>query len=340
MSEQFPNLSDLLPEKFKSNLTEAEKKLLAATQLGVEANYSSEVEEANNPACASTWGNDRILRADFIRWLCIDKKCADFIDPKVVLIIGAKISGALDFMSCSLQMPLAMIRCSLENIDFTNASANAILLYQSVVKSITASALNTKGRVSIEGISTTGRVELMAANIGGDLIAARAILKNKGGKAFSADGLTTKGNVYLDGVSAEGEVRFLSANIGANLYAHGANFKNEGGCAFNADGLSAKGNVYLDRTPDGIGMTAEGEVRFLGANIGANLYAHGAILKNKDGNAFSADNLSIKGNVFLEDATAEGEVRFLSASVGGDLIANRRFSKINLVMPSEPIVYP
>lgn len=67
------------------------------------------------------------------------------------------------------------------------------------------------------------------------------------------------------------------------------------------------------------GFEAEGEVRFLGAEIGGQLNCYGAKLKNAGGMALFCDLAKVTGSVFLDEGfEAEGEVRFPSAEIGGD----------------------
>jgi hypothetical protein len=81
-----------------------------------------------------------------------------------------------------------------------------------------------------------------------------------------------------------------------------------------ADGLAAEGDLVLS------GLICAGEVRLLGARIGGNLECTGARLENPNGNALSADGMTVEGGVFLDEGFhATGEVRLLGARIGGNL---------------------
>ena len=92
----------------------------------------------------------------------------------------------------------------------------------------------------------------------------------------------------------------------------------------NASGLTTKGDVNLCA-----GFSANGEVRVLGADIGGNLSCVGGKFYNPKGYALSADELTVKGSVFLSAReekgkapipfSADGEVRLLGANIGGNL---------------------
>ena len=63
-----------------------------------------------------------------------------------------------------------------------------------------------------------------------------------------------------------------------------------------ADGIKVEGGVFL-----GEGFRANGEVRFLGAEIGGNFDCENGKFINEGGAAISADGIYVKGSVFLRD---------------------------------------
>ena len=68
-------LLELLPKRFRP-LTSAEENLLKAVPTPDPADCSSDNDEQNDPAQADTWGDERTIRADLIRWLCVDRKAS------------------------------------------------------------------------------------------------------------------------------------------------------------------------------------------------------------------------------------------------------------------------
>jgi len=88
--------------------------------------------------------------------------------------------------------------------------------------------------------------------------------------------------------------------------------------SINAECAKVKGTVFLSN-----GFCSEGEVQFLGANIGSNLDCGAGRLRNPAGKALRADRIKIRGSLFLRNAfSAEGEVRLLGAEIGGNLECN------------------
>jgi hypothetical protein len=81
-----------------------------------------------------------------------------------------------------------------------------------------------------------------------------------------------------------------------------------------ADGLAVEGDLVLS------GLICAGEVRLLGARIGGNLECTGARLENPNGDALSADGMTVEESVFLDEGFhATGEVWLLGARIGGSL---------------------
>jgi len=306
-------------------LSQAELKLLRAAPKGVVAFCGPSAKDddpANDPAKADEWGPEREIKADLIRWLCVDRDAASAVDPRGTQIHAARITGALDLAFVSVPFPLRLRRCCLtDNAILISTDLPALDLAGSRVLSVTADGANVRGDVSLNnGFSAGGEVRLLGAQIGGNLECGGGAFKNPGGDALSADRADVEGGVFLrDGFSAEGEVRLLGAQIGGSLECSGGRFENPGKKALSADGANVKGAVFLSD-----GFSAEGEVRLLGAQIGGVLVCSGGTFKNPGKDVLSADDANVKGSVFLNDRfSAEGEVRLLGGQIGGNLDCRR-----------------
>jgi hypothetical protein len=236
-----------------------------------------------------------------------------------------------------------------------------------------------------------GEVGLRSAQIGGPLICSGGTfansfrlttikdadgkdiigLMNGTGSALVLEGATVKGNVSLDGANVAGEVSFRSAQLGGLLDCSGSKISNprplpgtgnllqpivSTNAALSADGAIFSSSVFLRSR-----FSAEGEVRFAGAQIASNLECIEATFTNAPrtwiqedktaaaidgtGIAFNADAAIIKGNVFLglgKGFSAEGQVRLMGTQVGGMLdctgaafknpdVPNHQFARIALV---------
>lgn len=81
-----------------------------------------------------------------------------------------------------------------------------------------------------------------------------------------------------------------------------------------ADGVKVEGGVFLRD-----GFKANGEVSFLGADIGEDFDCTKGEFINEGGRAISAERMDVKGTVFLKNSfKANREVSFLGATIGGD----------------------
>jgi hypothetical protein len=336
-------LEEMAREKFLP-LSEAEERVVRAAPEGMIADCSDlggghEPEKADGSpkALDEKWPDARNVRADLIRWLCVDREAREQVDPRGVWIRGARITGALDLSFTNVPFPLLLLSCRLEqDLRLGYAKMPVLSLEGSWTGAIGADGLKLEGDILLRnGFHAEGEVRLLGAAIGGDLNAEGGTFKNlksdknpnPTGRALTADGINVTGGVCLrNGFSAEGQVRLLGATIGGNLDATDGTFKKPSGnalnpdgtkneTALNADGIKVTGDIFLRKA-----FSAEGEVRLLGATIGGNLEATGGTFKNQNGNALIADRIEVHGNVFLRNAFhAEGAVRLVGAEITGQL---------------------
>src|ERR1700722_18599874 len=47
-------------------------------------------DPSNDPSHADKWGKEREVRADLIRWLCVDPRAKALIDPQGIRLLGAR----------------------------------------------------------------------------------------------------------------------------------------------------------------------------------------------------------------------------------------------------------
>ena len=193
------------------------------------------------------------------------------------------------------------------------------------------------GSVTMHGLRATGRVRFASAEIRGDLRCKGAKLYNEaqnqtglrqeqGNRALFFSRTRIEGSVYLShGFNAKGGVRFRSAAIGGTLLFDGAFLENAGAEAlyFNNSRISGTvsfNNNRLTREP----FRAQGEVQFIGAQIGGDINCNGAIFENPKRLALVFSRAKIGGRVYLNKGfRSEGAVRFRGAEIGSDLDCSR-----------------
>ncbi len=227
-----------------------------------------------------------------------------------VRLLGAKVGGQLSM---------------------NNAVLKAIAGKDGEVKpAFAADRIDASRGIFCNGMSAEGEVRLLGAKVGGQLSMNNAVLKAIAGEdaevgsVLTADGIEASGGIFCDGMSAEGEVRLLGAKVkllSMNEAALKAIVGRDGEVrpAFNGDRSEVDEGMFCD------GMSAEGEVRLLGAKVGGQLSMSNVALKaiaGKDGEvrpAFNGDGIKVSDGMFCDGMSAEGEVRLLGGEVGGQL---------------------
>ena len=306
------------PAKLPTDLNLAEKEFmrcLAAGKVCIIGNGELPEKEIKS-------GNDaNVVRREVIRFFAYGGNEKNLVLGPIIELHGAWISGeeSLDLIHANMPYALNFTNCHFAvSVEMLHAECAGLYLHGShFVQGLLADGLTTKGDVHLgHGFSAEGEVQLLKADIGGDLDCTGGKFHNPNGDAFFANGLTTKGDVHLGhGFSAEGEVRLLKANIGGDLDCTGGKFYNPNGDAFFANGLTTKGDVHL-----GHGFSAEGEVQLLKTDIGGDLSCRGGKFHNPGGYALDVDGLMTKGDVNLGHGfSAEGEVQLWNVNIGGGL---------------------
>lgn len=218
-----------------------------------------------------------------------------------VQVCGARILGALD---CDGGV-------------FRNARGTAV----------DASGLVADGGLWFEGARVTGQVDLITAQVGGQLNCTNATFDNRdaasGTAALRAYGIVVADSVFLrsqgdDGqFAAYGEVVLRNAQIGGDLDCTGGLFSNPEGRAVDAYGMVCTGTMLCrDR------FKALGEVMMRGARVGGDLECRAGTFHNdtKDRLALDGQRVVVDGTVYLrKDFKAHGEISFANARIGGEL---------------------
>jgi hypothetical protein len=68
-------------------------------------------DPVNDPAKAADWGVARQIRAELIRWLCVDNIAKDLVDPHGIQVFGASIVGLLDLSWVVVPFGIMLLRC-------------------------------------------------------------------------------------------------------------------------------------------------------------------------------------------------------------------------------------
>ena len=146
-------LESLARERFPvPPLTAAELELLRAIQAGnlaVCGPNDDDKDPANDPSKADAdWKVDRTIRADLIRWLCVDRQVRELVGPQGILAYGAKVTGPFDLSYAAVPFRLALRRCRFAGETILRDLEIAQLDFQgSWLDSIAADGARVKGDV-------------------------------------------------------------------------------------------------------------------------------------------------------------------------------------------------
>ncbi|MDR3577506.1 MAG: hypothetical protein P4L50_26890 [Anaerolineaceae bacterium] len=211
-----------------------------------------------------------------------------------VCLMGASIAGTLDASAAELDNPK-------EQDDYTLNAANSTI----------------RGNLNLsDNFKSSGTLNIISADIGGDLNCKAGQFENPQGYALSADGISVKGEVYFsDKFKARGTVSFAGANLSSDLVCTAGEFENLTGDALNAANTTIKGNAFLNT-----GFKSRGEVDLVSASIDGILDCGGGEFTNPNGDALNAANLTSQSDVYLRFGfKAVGNVNFFGASIGKNL---------------------
>ena len=310
--------------------TAAERRLLAKATEGEVAvcGPSSDAKDpTNDPSKAEKsegnpgWGREREIGTDLIRWLCVDHKAKEQVDPGGIYIQGAKITGELNLNFVIVPFPIRLWRCALiEDAFLQQVEIPRVELEGAWTKSIQADGAIVKGGVLLRnGFHADGEVRWLNAQIGGNLDCDGGSFNNRHGVALSADSAIVKGSVFLrHGFHADGEVVWLGAHIDGDLDCESGTFDNSEGYALRIDRIEVKGSISLMK------FTAQGEVNLRAAQIGGDLNCIGGRFDNPKGGALVVERAGVKGNVYLRDGfNAQGSVALGDARIEGGLDCER-----------------
>ena len=286
---------------------------------GVDLNDADVVVAMHFDRCL--FENDLMLGLAHLRSLRIRTCVLTSIDAT-----GSSIEGLLTISQSKVQRSVFLADATVSH----SARFSGSTIVGDCGRALTADRLKVGGSVFLrDGFDATGEVRLLDAQINGKLECVRGHFKNPTCHAINADGAEIRGGVFLqDGFHATGEVRLLGARIVGELNGSGGRFDNPCRIALNADRAEIGGGVFLVKLQGHTdGFHARGEVRLLGARIGAALICSGGKFENPQSVALGLDNADVNGDMRLDagfDAT--GEVRLLGARITGQLnCANGRF---------------
>ena len=298
-------------------------------------------DPSNDPAHADKWGKEREVRADLIRWLCVDPRAKALIDPQGIRLLGARITGKLYLADVTVSFALTFRNCSIgERMTFEHASFPRLDLGGSYTGEIDGRAAVIHGDLNLDSIRASGEVWFNDSTIDGDFGARgghfahstvepheteEAFLK----KALDLESARVGGDVWLCyGFEADGAVDLITATIGTSVVFSGT-FNNLNNAAIEAAGITVARQVFFGSFFGKIRV--EGSIIMSEAHVATSIYVEDATFSGAPTevhashgplglpvNGFNAQGLTAKEALVWRNVTLEnGAVLNLDgASVG------------------------
>lgn len=240
-----PSPLEMLAQAQFSSLQPAEVTLVRAAETTQPAccGPSAHARDAsNNPQFSETgdaaagvapWGTNREVRAEVIRWLCVNKAAKELVDPRGLQLLGARVTGTLDLRQVEIPFPVSLAQCRLTaTAYFIGCTLPRLELNGSWTRSIEADGSSIKRSFYLRGARVEGSLSLNLAQIGATLTCEDATVTGQSDVAIWADGIKVGGDVLLRADSkpfrAQAAVRFVGAEITGDLDCRGGEFLHSG----------------------------------------------------------------------------------------------------------------
>ncbi len=215
MTSPEKQIEDLATIEFpESPLTEAEVKTLRCAVRGETAICGPNIDNldlANDPQTADFWDVDRQIRSTILRWLCVNPRAKNLVDPRGIDVFGAKILGPLELFAVSIPFGLAFSNCLLDSaLNLRNAEIVALSLRRTKAHSIGADGVRVRNSVFLRGgFHCVGQVRVPGARIGGNLECDGGKFRTPSGLACPTVGWRSSGMALTSKVLSSSEKDLL-----------------------------------------------------------------------------------------------------------------------------------
>jgi len=314
MNANANRLIELAVKEF-GTLTKSEMILFSIVAMSNPVDFSAGSVSERNVAESSKWGEDRVIKASRIAWLCRNSEAASLVGQQGIAIIGARIEEMIDLSNLRVTFPIILDHCSIpEGIYLRHAEMQDILITHSHTGSIGAGAVKMTGSLILRKCMIPGNIDLINAAIEGNLDLNGSHLINKNKQTITADHLTVGGSIFFnDGFKSEGTIELKGAHVGQDLQCVNSHLLNaESTAVLMAQSIKINGNILMNKNFD-----AEEMVDFRGAIVNGRIECIGAhFKKSKAKFAFCAETAKIGGGIILDEAIIVGGVSLAGAKIG------------------------
>jgi hypothetical protein len=309
-------------------LKPAEQKLLAVSSAGKQCSFARTRPEAPS--------DENLIRADFLRFLAVDRDVAATVHDGSLRVQGAYIDGTVNLDGARKVRPLWIVDCAISGeFSFADADTKVVSLDRTAVSSIRGDGVMIDGSLLLRGAAIDGSLQLFGAEITAALSCAGCRIEGRRWRSqrLAADltTVTVGGNVeFRSGFQANGLVHFDDSEIGGTFDCSEGKFFSgfdpdmeqvsrwDGAVrALKCHRLNLKGSLYLR------GCESDGEMSFSGAQIGGDIDCRNGRFRgtgNGDTAALRFTRIEAGGSIYLSSGfTAFGKVQFNGARVRGNI---------------------
>ena len=150
------------------NLSDAERQIREAFPRGAWVDLRSGDPREDRLESASSWGPERLIRADVLRELLLGGKEPEPGYAPGLRLRGARVVGRLDLMGATVGWPLVCEYCYFDGeIRLVESSARTVRLVQSRIAAINAARMSLHGIFNLMGTTVAGVLRLDEAVISG-----------------------------------------------------------------------------------------------------------------------------------------------------------------------------
>lgn len=272
---------------------------------------------------------DRTVRAEFLEWLLIARPLVDGPPVRAVRLQGAEITGTLRLTGAVVTFPLSFAECEFKGRpDLNDATLLSLSLVRSNMPGLTAVGVELRGTAELEGITSTGLIDLKRARIGGALLMRDCRLSappaEEGAEDDNRETLVASqaeigGNTSLVRAQVTGQIRMIGARIGGMLNMRGTRLSNPGKCCLTAERIEVDEGIWFNKAQKTPAAVVEGRIVLDSAQVGGSIMFAGVVM--------TAPGPSL-------DPRLAGELvslQIISAKIDKSLICGREFSAVGTV---------
>jgi hypothetical protein len=282
-------------------LTHADLQSRATADFASGGTSADPADRSNDPSSADEWPHERSVRAELIRWMCVDPRAVVLIDPRGIRLTGARINGKLDLSHVRMPFGIALVRCSLpEILDLTSTDVLTLDFNGSRTNRINAEQVHVRGDASFgwdnhwwgTPFEPSGEIDLADSQVDGSAVFGTGIFQSSKNPAYTlsaeaaidlSQASVSNGVELCCGMVAHGMVDLDRIKVGGPINLAGAHFLNPRGVAISGTGAKTEDGIYMAALPFYGDFQAEGMVQFPAAHVAGLLWVDHAHFKGSSG---------------------------------------------------------